>query len=253
MVGRGPGTGGSLFFKYPPMDQRQLNTLRMSRGEVAHFDGAPALWNEKTVLVSVVNVVKTLTNGIVQAGLTQQEMLTGGYTLDKDKQLELMGAVTEPLVRGLRPLARMTGNNALLKQVDFAPTELLAGPEQEIVNRCQLIQDAAKARVTELAGYGVTPAMISGQQVAIDTFKPLAGLRDAVGGKRQAATASLPDLFDQLRDQLALLDDLVENLVEDTDFKGAYRELRATTDTRGRGPGKDEGEDDEAPTPPVAA
>ena len=220
----------------------------MGRGEVAHFDGAPDTWDTKPVLVSVVNVVKALTNGIVQAGLTQQEMVTGGYTLDKDTQLALMGAVTEPLVRGLRPLARMTSNNALLKQVDFAPSELLAGPEQEIVNRCQLIHDAAATRQTELANYGVTPAMISGQQVAIDTFKPLAGLRDAVGAKRQAATATLPDLFDQLRAQFELLDDLVGNLVDDADFKATYRELRAITDTRGRGASEDGGD---TPPPPV--
>ena len=231
------------------MEQRQLNTLRMSRGEVAHLDSAPDLWNTKPVLAGVVNVVKALTNGIVQAGLTQQEMETNGYTLDKDQQLKLMGAVTEPLIRGLRPLARMTGDNALLTQVDFASAELIRGPEQEIVNRCQLIHDAAKARETKLTDYGVTPAMISGQQVAIDTFKPLAGLRDTVGAKGQAATATLPDLFDQLREQLTLLDDLVGNLVEDTDFKATYRELRATTDTKARGAAKDDGG---TPPPPGA-
>ncbi|MBC7448829.1 MAG: hypothetical protein H7330_12300, partial [Hymenobacteraceae bacterium] len=86
----------------------------------------------------------------------------------------------------------------------------------------------------------------------IDTFRPLAGLRDTVGAKRQAATAALPDLFDQLRDQFTLLDDLIENLVEDADFKATYRELRAITDTRGRGPGQDNGQNDDAPTPPEA-
>ncbi len=231
------------------MEQRQLNTLRMSRGEIAHFDGAPGKWDQKPILVTVVNTVRALTNGIIQAGLTQQEMDTTGYTLDKDQQLALVGAVTEPLVRGLRPLARMTGNNALLQQVDFAPSELVYGPEEESVNRCQLIHDAAAARATALAEYGVTPAMVSAQQVAIDTFRPLAGLRDAVGATSQAATAALPDLFDQLRAQFKLLDDLVENLVDDAPFKATYRELRTIIDTRGGGGGQ---ADEEVPaTPPV--
>ncbi|MBC7448745.1 MAG: hypothetical protein H7330_11875 [Hymenobacteraceae bacterium] len=229
------------------MEQWQLNVLRMSRGELAHFDGAPALWDQKPVLVTVLNTVRALTNGIVQAGLTQQELITTGYTLDKDQQLTLMGAVTEPLVRGLRPLARMTNDNVLLKQVDFAPSELVRGPEQESVNRAQLIHDAAATRVADLANYGVTPAMISAQQVAIDTFKPLAGLRDAVGGKRQTATATLPELFTQLRTQFELLDDLTENLVDGATFKATYRELRAIIDTRG---GRGDGGTNDA-TPPV--
>lgn len=212
-----------------------MNFLRMSQSELAHFDGAPALWNARPVLVTVVNTIRALTNGIAQAGLTQQEMVTTGYTLDKDKQLALVGAVTEPLVRGLRPLARMTNDNALLQQVDFAPSELMRGPEQECVNRVQLIHDAAAARAAALADYGVTPAMISAQQVAIDTFRPLAGLRDVVGAKRQTATATLPDLFEQLRTQYELLDDLTGNLVDDDTFKANYRELRAITDTRARG------------------
>ncbi len=212
-----------------------MNFLRMSQRQLAHFDGSPAVWNARPVLVIVVNTVRALTNGIVQAGLTQQEMTTTGYTLDKDAQLALVGAVTEPLVRGLRPLARMTNDNALLQQVDFAPSELVRGPEQESVNRVQLIQDAAAARAAALADYGVTPAMISAQQVAIDTFRPLAGLRDVVGAKRQTATATLPELFDQLRTQYELLDDLTLNLVDDAAFKATYHELRAITDTRARG------------------
>jgi hypothetical protein len=215
------------------MEQRQFNTLRMARGVIAHFDADSAVWEKKTVLVSVLNVVRALVNGIVQSGLTQQEMMTNGYTLDKDQQLVLMGALTEPLVRGLRAMARLSGNQALLHKVDFAPSELVRGPEQECVNRCQVIHDAASTHEASLGDYGVSAAMISGQQVAIDTFKPLAGLRDAVGAKRQAATATIPDLVAQLRTQLPILDDLTANLVEGADFKAAYRELRATVDTRG--------------------
>jgi hypothetical protein len=245
-----PPFAGVLYFSNPntTMEQRQLNTLRVTRGVMAHFDGAPTLWGAKPLLVSTLNGVRTLANGIAQMGLTQQERVTNGYTLDKDQQLALLGAVTEPLIRGLRPLARMTGNNALLQQVDFAPSELVRGPEEEIVNRCELIQAAASARAAALADYGVTPAMISTQQVAITTFIPLSGVRDAVGAQRQAATASLPDLFTQLRAQFELLDDLTENLVEDTAFKAAYKQARVIIDTRGGGGASD----DETAEPPVA-
>lgn len=230
-----------------------MNTLREAQGVLAHFDGATTLgWGAKRVLDESVQIVRALTNGIAQAGLTQQEMATHGFTLDKDNQLLLVGKLTLTLIYGLRPLAKKTNDRGLLEKVDFEPSTVTRGPALTVANRCQLIHDLAKERMTVLEDFGVSQAHLDAQQVAIDTFKPLVGLRDTMSAKRQAATARIPVMDKQLREQLDILDDLTQNLIDDTDFKAAYRELRNRVDTRKRGKAKKEDGNGEPAAPAPA-
>lgn len=219
------------------MERRQLNTLRMGRGVLALFDGAETTtgWGARSVLKTTVQTVRALVNGMAHAGLTQEQLKTNGLTLRKDEQLNVMGDLTEWIVRGLRPYAKITNDKELLTGIDFSHTDLTQGPEERCVNRCQLVHDAAKGRVTELAEHGVTQTHLDAQQLSIDTFRPLAGLRDATAAQRQAATESLPQYQQQLREQLDILDDLTQNLIEDDAFKGAYRAAREIIDQRGPG------------------
>jgi len=50
--------------------------------------------------------------------------------------------------------------------------------------------------------------------------------RNVIAGARKTATSSIPGLIDQAREQLNMLDDMIEAMVSDAAFVSTYFNLR---------------------------
>ncbi|WP_295129033.1 hypothetical protein, partial [uncultured Chitinophaga sp.] len=63
----------------------------------------------------------------------------------------------------------------------------------------------------------------------------LVNQRAIAGSTRKSATDNIADLISQMREQLDLLDDMLEAFVTDQEFLSVYSNLRKIVDRTGRG------------------
>jgi hypothetical protein len=170
-----------------------------------------------------------------QQSLTQAERITVGYTQDKDGQMQNMCDLTYALLLKIRSYAKITNNKPLLYAINYSESEIRRGAEVQIINRCQTIHNKGQEYLADLADFLVSQENLTELQRAIDTVKPLSAQRDVIASERVTATANIPLLIDGARTELDKLDDLIEGLVADKNFKQTYKQVRQIIDRGGNG------------------
>jgi hypothetical protein len=68
----------------------------------------------------------------------------------------------------------------------------------------------------------------------LTTTEPMTPARNVILGARKTATDSIPELIGQARQQLDVLDDLVEAMVNDATFVSTYFNVRQINEQVGR-------------------
>jgi hypothetical protein len=212
------------------MTQQQINSLNMFKAVTALLEKKSDVWSTRTPIVPVVLNLKSIVSGVELYMKSQFEKGTAGYTQQKDAKLDVLLKLVYKLSAKLRAYAKATENIVLLKAVDYSASSLESGTETEIISRCQTIAKKANEFLSQLTDYEVTPAELDFIDHAIKDVEPLASQRDAVASERKAATAGIPELIRKGKDQLDVLDDLIEGLIHDDNFIDSYFNARRIID-----------------------
>ncbi|WP_423147073.1 hypothetical protein [Rubrolithibacter danxiaensis] len=216
------------------MNQRQLNSLSMYKAVAASFYQFSSAWNTIEPIVQIFNNFQNNIRNIEASGLSQQQNSTIGYTEQRELQQTKLIELTFSLALKLTSYAKVTKNPVLEKRVNFSRSAFVRMKEEMLVYTCQDILGLGYQHQEQVVAYQVTQQILEELQSAINAYKPLTAQRDKVGDMRSVITKTLNTLFKEARNNLDLLDSLVEGLSASKAFIDTYKQARKINDRGGK-------------------
>jgi len=210
------------------MDRKQESRLNM-------FDAVTSFCTTNATTVASVAAFQTAFTafqtvvGQIHETAQMEAAIISGITADKSQlRLALCEQATN-LSAALFAFASATNNNQIKNQASVSPTEFKRFNDEKLVPTCANVRDALNANITALAPYGVTAAMVTNFQSAMDAYQSkIASPRNAVS-QRSAHIVTLDSLFKQasviLNDQMDKM--ALQVKATDTAFYVAYKSNRS--------------------------
>jgi len=208
------------------MNIRQLNYLRMYQSVLSHLDKFPAAWNQFAPIRPVVERLRKITANMLTQSQLQAQLVTMGYTKRKDAHMSQLLEQTYELSLKLRVYAKVNKDLVLLHAVAFSYSEVQKGAGQLLLQRSRRLVQHARDHLAELAAYQVTEKEIAALEQLLTITESMTPARNVIAGARKTATSSIPGLIDQAREQLNMLDDMIEAMLSDAAFVSTYFNLR---------------------------
>jgi hypothetical protein len=213
------------------MTRRQQNSHDMHAAVLSLLDEYRGAWGSRPPVVEAVGALRTAFEWAATLDRERRGLETTGLTAEKAEQRDTMEGHTLRLALAIRPYARASGDQALLAEVeDVYPNTLDKASDADAVGMAERVRAAAEAHLAALADYGVKAADVTALRDAIAAFSPLGAGRDATAGQREARTGALPGAFEDAREALGLLDDLIPGVVGDPTLTAEYFRVRRTDD-----------------------
>jgi hypothetical protein len=138
----------------------------------------------------------------------QAQIAAGNSGAANAKRLALaaLGKAAEEIIGAVRAYATKNALPEIAAQVDYSPTDFIAGKARAVVSRANAVHAAANGVVAALADFGITPAKLTAFKKKIDAFDGVkTSPRESIV-QRKAANELLPTLVraavDILNDQL---------------------------------------------------
>lgn len=180
---------------------------------------------------------------------------SSGVSLAKKNALLALGDATYDVARAVRAYAAENGNDVLAGQVKFSRSQLVRGADKTVIDRTELIRDAATEAIDDLADYGVTPAKVTTLTKKIEAFRKAQPMPRQRTGKSSAATKELKKLFKSARE---LLNERVDGLTvqykdSNPQFHNQYVSARKIVEPATRAKKSDEQAGGESASPQKAA
>ena len=214
------------------MEITQINKLKMEQTTLGCLDDFSTVWAGIQGMQEAVASTQNLVQQILQRSLEQSSAT--GFAELKRLARQTMLRTAFKVCCGLKSLASATGGAQLAAQTDFSRSDLAAGREQDVINRCQSFLALGNTNAAALAAkYNVNANDLTALGTAIGNFtiaqpKPRKGISVSA-----AATAELVALFSQVDEVLNhQLDPLVETLAAvNPAFYNAYQTARNIVDS----------------------
>lgn len=218
------------------MKQKEINSLNMIDGTVVYLNKLNTEWNKEAAIVESVDYIlerKTKIDAEVKDILQKQ---TVGITEELYAGLSKAIDSAYIMAKRIKVYARKTGNLLLVRDVNYAKSEMDDGNFKAIIDRLWLIAKRGEDNLTDLAVYKVKPADVVALNEAINSIKDKPAIRKSLTGENVESTASIKQLLKEMLDKINdELDDEIEALCENEEFIEGYFAVRRTYDVRARG------------------
>jgi hypothetical protein len=218
------------------MNQKEINSINMIDGTVVYLNKSTTEWNNEAAIVESVDYIlerKKKIDAEVKDILQKQTVgITDQLYAGLGKAIDLAYI----MAKRIKVYARKTGNLMLVRDVDYAKTEMDDGTFKAIIDRLWLVAKRGEEHLTDLAAYKVKPTDVADLNTAIDSIKDKPAMRKSMTGENVESTASiklmLKEILDKINDEL---DDEIEALCENEEFVEGYFAVRRTYDIKARG------------------
>ncbi len=208
------------------MTNQQQRRLSSYQSILDHFDGQPQVWSGKPPAVKAIGAWRALLQE-VRAQAQIQARNTTGQTLSHDEHEAFVIRLAMTLVQRLRAYARLENDPELLAIVDVSESDLLNTSEADRVRTLKTITNAARERdPAALVEYEVTEALLDELDAEAARLLPQTSARDGAEDAKTVATTQLAALFPQFPPLRDTLDDVVDGLLGDADFRDGYYQAR---------------------------
>lgn len=212
------------------MTAQQRRRIASYQSILDHFDAHPDVWSAKPPVGKAIDAWRALLDDVAEQ-VAAQARDTTGKTRSRDQQEELVIDQTMTAVQRLRAYAKLEGDAELLPAVDVSESELVTMSDADLVATVGRITAAARERPeADLAPYEVTPPLLDALDAEAVTLLPQTSERDAAEDTRTVATARLAALVQEFPPLRDTLDDLVDGLIGDADFRDGYYQARKVDD-----------------------
>lgn len=214
------------------MNAKQEAKLNMFRATEKHVDDNAAIIASNSAFQTAFNKFKANKIAITNTAQLKGVALTG-ITADKMSSKLTLCQLAADIVGVIYAYASTNSNNTLKQEMNISVSKLLRTRDSELAPRCQNIHDKVTANLAALTDYGITAALLTNLQTAINNYsaetpKP----RTALSG-RKTANANLAALFKEndtiLKDQLDKLAELFKT--DNPDFVKTYESNRIIVDS----------------------
>jgi len=218
------------------MKQKEINSLNMIDGTVVYLNKLNTEWNKEAAIVESVDYIlerKTKIDAEVKDILQKQ---TVGITEELYAGLSKAIDIAYIMAKRIKVYARKTSNLLLVRDVDYAKSEMDDGTFKAIIDRLWLIAKRGEDNLTDLAAYKVKQIDVDNLNEAINSIKDKPAIRKSLTGENVESTATIKQLLNEMLDKINdELDDEIEALCENEEFVEGYFAVRRTYDVRARG------------------
>ncbi len=215
------------------MNQAQTNTNTMHKAVAVHFEKNKSAWQTIKPIAEEYALFLTLKNKIEEQDLKKTKSSSKGLTSNKDAKLNEMLVSLDQLIKRVRPYAKKTKNEVLLEAIDYSKSDFRELGQEKLFPTAQKVVDAIKAEANNLVDYKIDAAYLAQIQDQITTTEPLISERDNVADQSSTLSDSLTQTFKKILPVIKNLDDLVESLIDETEFISTYKKARITVDRGG--------------------
>lgn len=213
------------------MNAKQEAKLSMCQGVQVHLDDNASIIAANTAFQTAFNNFKTKVAGVVSTTQLTDLALTG-LSVSKKTSKQGMCQLAADIAGIVYAFADATGNSALKAEVDYSLSDLLKVKDSLVAPRCQNIHDKAVENKAALADYGITNAMVTALQAAINSYTETIPKPRAAVSNRKTLNANIVQLFKEID---AILLNQMDKLVitfrtAHPDFVSTYFNVRRITD-----------------------
>lgn len=168
---------------------------------------------------------------IIAADQQKSTILTG-IAVDKAQLKQALCQQSANIAGAIFAFAATTANNELKQQMNVSLSKLQKTSDNQLAARCQNIHDAGAANTDALADYGITAAMLTALQAAIDEYSSAAPKTRVARSRRKAIGGSQRELFKAADTILTERMDSLIGLLEaaNPDFASTYKAAREIDD-----------------------
>jgi lysyl-tRNA synthetase class I len=222
------------------MKDGQSNYLNMTNAVLQHFDDNASAWNGIPVVVTGLERLKKTGAAIRDAATKQKNNNPTGHTAAKERSRDKLENLTYRVAVRVRSYSRATDNDVLTEKLIFSRSALDRMKHNDLLTCSRVVLNTCNEYLPSLSDYQVDQTVVDELAQSIEQTAQLFAERDIVVDQRMEATSDLTNLFTTARDQLKVLDDLVEGYVDDDAFVATYFNARRIHDLKGRGKRKEE-------------
>ncbi|MDR1679205.1 MAG: hypothetical protein LBR81_05435 [Prevotellaceae bacterium] len=215
------------------MTKKQSNYFNMIKAVDDVFSNCRAVWEEKTLLVACYERLHGLNERIVVAAAKQKENAPEGHTAAKENARTMLEDRLFVMGRRLLAFAYLQKDTVAATQADFSRSSLDNYSVNNLLSFARAIFKLCEARLSLLKDYEIDDAAMKDFQAVIDRLANLNAHRDAMVGFRMESTASIASLLSKARQELEIMDSLVEGFIVDEAFLTVYFNARRIHDVRG--------------------
>lgn len=212
------------------MQQRSVNFLKMTATVLAGMDNEKNVWANEPEIAGVVSHVSNVFNSIDGKNLIIMGVDTTGLTSVKDNLFDTITHGTLKLALKMSAYAKLKKDYVLLPLVDVSLTTLSRGIEKDAVSRCSAIIDRAAQMLPQLASFKVTAEQLELLRARIGEYNNSVTTRSTAVSNVTASGEEIAAGIADLREQLDILDDLVEGILDDEAFMARYKQWRKIID-----------------------
>ena len=205
-----------------------------------YMGGHSAVWDGIVANVNAYNLLSariTEIDGLV----ARQERNLGGITADKAAVRKVLEQKVLIVANAAASYAVAVGNNTLLAEVDYSPTDLSTLSEQRIDDVAARVKEIGETNLLALGDYGVTSDDNTAIGDAIDEYEVAKTAPDVARAERSGMTETLAPLVSEtgklLREQMDKL--MARYETESPEYHAGYEAARVVIDLRGPGDGGD--------------
>lgn len=205
------------------MNYQQLNLFAMMQAVKRHLDANTALWNSLSPVAETVATFNACLSQIAGLIDVQKDGTNNGYTSVIEQKMQVMGDNAISIADALQSYAKKINDPVILFSVAYSSVGvLLRGKRPVVIERCETILKMAEKNISQLADFKVTQEKTDALKAAIaDTSKAISD-RDQKAEQAKSATKLLRQCFSNARQELADLNRLLNNQVEDKTFLAAF-------------------------------
>jgi hypothetical protein len=212
------------------MEQDVVNYLNMIGGVLNTLRKDNPIWEKETEMTDVVTLVETDYLSVLNLSKNIKGLQTTGLTDLKDFTFDLITRKTLKLSKKLSAYAKKNKKLDLLALVNYSYSSLSEGMQKDAITRCKAILDAATTNLANLTSFKATADEITTIKQNISDYEGYLDNRSSTTATRTTSVSEVSTLVSNIRDNIDILDDIVEGVLEDEGVIARYLASRKIVD-----------------------
>jgi Carboxypeptidase regulatory-like domain len=176
------------------MNAKQESNLNMCHSVLTHCETNAAITSTVTAYSNAIATLKT-TLSAISSTVQQQLRNTKGITISKGENKQSLASLTVEIAGAVFAYASDIANTILKNAAKITVSELLRSRDEEMGPRCSAILKLAQNNKDELKPYGITDAVITSLQAAIDAYTAAVPAPRNAAAQNAAYRETLKSLF----------------------------------------------------------
>jgi hypothetical protein len=210
------------------MKRSEENFLNMVHSVLDNLRKNQSIWTSESVIVKEVNAIERDYNQIL-GNLNHNSRLDSGVVYDTlNEDLNSIIRATIKLCRRMYLYARLHNDEIIRKLVDHTESTLAHGSDRVVIHRCHTILSRAEWMHFYLKPYKVSSAQLAKLHNLIDVYEQSHSDRSKISNVAHKPTLS--HQITELKERLAILDELIMGLIKNSMFISEYHNSRILID-----------------------